>query len=87
MVCTKASTTPLAVWRTGRLNKVLGSSTAKRGKTFSEPKKSLSPVSRRLMTAPEFISEPVAASVSTTPSGTAVLTLPLPVSSSHGSPS
>ncbi|MNR36813.1 hypothetical protein D3C85_1547830 [compost metagenome] len=57
-----------------------GSSTAKRGITKGEKKCCLSPVLLRVMTAPMFISEPVAGRVSTAPRGMAEATSPPTVS-------
>ena len=84
--CANASTTPLAICRAGSENVVSGSSTENRGYTCGLPKASLSSVPRREITANVFISEPVAGSVSTAPSGSAPeIGAPL-ATMSHGSP-
>lgn len=85
ITCTNASITPLRVWRAGRVNVKVGSSTENCGKTFSEAKESFLHISLRLTTAFMFISEPVAGSVKTVPKGRASFTGKSFSRMSHGS--
>lgn len=57
------------------------------GNTAGLPQLSFSSVAAFVMTEPEFISEPVAASVNTVPSGKASSTITLRFTISHASPS
>ncbi len=82
---TKASATPFATWRGGRLRVASGSSTANAGKSAGCPKASLAPWPLWVTTAPQLLSDPVAGRVSTTPRGTAPRIFAAPVTSPQGS--
>ena len=76
----------MANCRFGREYVTVGSMTENRGNTSGQWKASFSLVDSRVMTAPQFISEPVAAIVSTEAKGTPQAARPLRTIS-HGSPS
>src|SRR5450759_5942599 len=81
----KASTMPFATWRSGSEKVVSGSRIEKTGKVYRLPKANFSRVEAREMTAPEFISEPVAGRVRTEASGKAEVTGAWVARMSHGS--
>ncbi len=76
---------PFVTCRFGSVKVVTGSRTEKRGYTSGLAKASFSWVESREMTAKPFISEPVAGSVITQPSGTAAATSASAPRMSHGS--
>ena len=85
-VCTNASTMPLLTCRAGSEKVVSGSSTEKRGYISGFPNASFSLVAHLVTTEKEFISDPVAGSVSTHPSGIPDFTGAPLLTMSHGSP-
>ena len=67
--CVNASASPLAICRSGMDDTTFGSRIEKTGNKPGPPMVSFCLVSARVITAPEFISEPVAGKVSTVPNG------------------